>query len=719
MFWQFLSLDLSKKLESILLNVKIFPRLFSTKINKNHPAHGMIILSQKIQAGGTAMFKKLHLKLIFTFTLLIVISLSTLSVINYGQVSRQMNNEVRENASEQANELKDLIDLYLTLYSLSIEQFSKDYTLLQFTNPVNTEEERKSAWNHLKNNFTNYLDIYPEIQFIYIGDEKKNMDLVPHIDLTGFDPTTRPWYTTAMQTPNQVIWTEPYIDEATNEYVITAAKAIQHGSNETGVIGIDISLDELETIVSEINVNHNGYVFLLDQSGKALVHPTLRGEDLSDLPFIQQMYQSSASGVIDYEFEAIDRMLVYDSLATTGWKVGTVYLNQELMSTANRLRNINVLISAIVIAVSTVITYFISINISRPISKLTKEVAKVANGDFTVTFTSQSKDEVGRLSDGFNRMISNTRDLIEAVKNSSTVIGTSSENLSAISEETTASNEEVARAVSEIANGATVVASTCDDTNQRTNELSLLIQKVTNQVATMEQLSSDTRHENNKGLIEVEKLKKTAIESNDVIISVESVIQKLSTKINEIGNIMKAISNISEQTNLLALNASIEAARAGEHGKGFAVVANEVRKLADESNKATEEVRQTLLTIQTESEHAVNEMAKAKVISNEQSRSVTSTEHTFTAMSNVTKKMIRSIETISTNVHEVDSFKEEVLSSIQQISSMIEESAAASEQVSASAEEQITAIQAVAEQAQQLRQSSEELELLIQKFKLD
>ncbi|MCD8500688.1 MAG: Cache 3/Cache 2 fusion domain-containing protein [Bacillaceae bacterium] len=355
------------------------------------------------------MFKKLHLKMIFTFTLLIVISLSTLSFTNYSQVSKQMNHEVRQNATEQANELKNLIDLYLNQYSLSIEQFSKDSSLLQFVNPTNSEEERKLSWNNLKSNFANFLDVYPEIQTIYIGDEKKNMDLVPHIDLTGFDPTSRPWYIAASQSPDQVIWTEPYIDEATNEYVITAAKAIKHGSKITGVIGIDISLDELETMVSEINVNHNGYAFLLDQSGKALVHPTMRGEDLSDLPFIQKMYQSDDHGGVDYEFENNKRVLVFDTLNTTDWKVGTVYLDQELRSAANQLRNINLIISSIIIAISIFITYLISTNISRPISKLTKEVEKVANGDFTVIITSKSKDEVGRLSDSLNSMVLNTK----------------------------------------------------------------------------------------------------------------------------------------------------------------------------------------------------------------------------------------------------------------------------------------------------------------------
>ncbi|UTW69577.1 hypothetical protein KHA80_23080 [Anaerobacillus sp. HL2] len=148
------------------------------------------------------------------------------------------------------------------------------------------------------------------------------------------------------------------------------------------------------------------------------------------------------------------------------------------------------------------------------------------------------------------------------MKNSSHSIGNSAENLSAISEETTASNEEVARAVAEIADGTSKVASTCDDTNQRTTE-SHLIENLTEQVASIKQLSDDSESENKKGIKEVEQLRLAAKESSEIILSVESVVHNLSSKINEIEKIMNVISGISEQTNLLALNASIEAARAG------------------------------------------------------------------------------------------------------------------------------------------------------------
>ena len=451
----------------------------------------------------------------------------------------------------------------------------------------------------------------------------------------------------------------------------------------------------------------------------ALVHPTESGENLKEkYSFIEGMYNGDSQGTIDYNDNNDDRVLYYDTIEGTSWKVGAVYLYDDLLADARDTRNFILIIAAIVTAISLIFVYTISKSITKPIQLLTEQVNRVADGDLTVKVSSTSKDEVGQLTSHFNTMVERIRYLVDSVQRSSNSVNDSVENLSAVAEETIASSEEVSRAIAEVASGATQQASDAETTHQRVTDLSKQIENIYRQASKMQAISNEAKTANDEGVSRIQVLRSKTTESNDILQTVEAAILNLGAKIAEIDQVMNSINDISEQTNLLALNASIEAARAGENGRGFAVVANEVRKLAEQSSQATERVRLTITGIEMESERTINEMLRTKDITKDQNRSVEDAEQAFGKLADYMNDMVTSIGTIGQDVDQMKAYKDEVVEAIQSISNVAGQAAASSEEVSASTDEQLKVLMTIGESAESLQEASAQLQLMMKQFRI-
>jgi len=199
---------------------------------------------------------------------------------------------------------------------------------------------------------------------------------------------------------------------------------------------------------------------------------------------------------------------------------------------------------------------------------------------------------------------------------------------------------------------------------------------------------------------------------------ISTVVNNMDDKVVEIATILETITAIAEQTNLLALNAAIESARAGEAGKGFAVVATEIKKLAEETTKATEIIKGKIDNIQNESKKAVSFMAESMEVVSKTKGAVDNTGDKF-------QLIIESIELLSMNVKKINDIskvmdikKDKMIEVIQNISSSSEETSAGSEEVSASAEEQLAIISESSNQAKQLEILALELMNELKKFSI-
>ncbi len=356
--------------------------------------------------------------------------------------------------------------------------------------------------------------------------------------------------------------------------------------------------------------------------------------------------------------------------------------------------------------------------IYKPVKQMEGLMKRAENGDLSVQSDYQSKDEIGSLSSSFNNMLIQLNQLISK-------IGLSSDHVAAASEQLMTSAEETNRASEHIAEASTVLASTAETSVRETEQASTSIQEmamginhITESISLVSEHSNTTTAESEKGNVFLKKTINQMDSINQTVLESSSIIKDLGQRSKEIENIVAMISNISNQTNLLALNAAIEAARAGEHGKGFAVVADEVRKLAEESNRSAEQITQLIQEIQNNTSNAVEAMDKCMTemktgldLINETGESFNQILHSATDVSKQSEEVTAAAQQMSASV-------EQTAYGILEISKNAETSASSSQTVAAGAEEQLASMEEITASAQTLAKMAEELQTMVSTFKL-
>jgi len=237
------------------------------------------------------------------------------------------------------------------------------------------------------------------------------------------------------------------------------------------------------------------------------------------------------------------------------------------------------------LAIGVFVAVFLSQRIGGTVSSILAQADAIAAGDLTrADVKVSSANELGDLTAAVNKMQSKLRGVIDSISLNAQQVATASEEFSATSQQITANSEETSAQ-------ANVVSAATEQINRNLQTVA---------TSTEEMSASISEIAKNAG-----ESAKVAGEALQAALETNATVTKLGESSAEIGQVIKVITSIAQQTNLLALNATIEAARAGEAGKGFAVVANEVKELAKQTAKATEDISQRIGAIQTDAKSAV------------------------------------------------------------------------------------------------------------------
>ena len=345
----------------------------------------------------------------------------------------------------------------------------------------------------------------------------------------------------------------------------------------------------------------------------------------------------------------------------------------------------------IVIAVLGFIISFLVIgDIDNSMREITAKADEIGNGNLTNRNESTRTDEIGDAFRAIEKMRRSISDMIENLQENTnqivsvaSTIGATSSQLASGAEDQTSQTAEVAASIHEM-------TANIAENSKNANDTAQLVSTATD----MAQSGSNSMEKAHSGM---EKIVQSATRT-------VTTIQSLAQRANEIGDIIGVIDEIADQTNLLALNAAIEAARAGEQGRGFAVVADEVRKLAERTTRATAEVGNTIKAIQQETQEAEIATNQTEDVIHSGQEAIEETKALLAEIMGSINNAMSMITQIAAATHEMNSAAEEISHNVNAISNVTRESAEGAEQLAGA--------------AKQLNDQTDNLNVLMNKFKL-
>ncbi|MGO1468866.1 MAG: methyl-accepting chemotaxis protein [Tissierella sp.] len=533
--------------------------------------------------------------------------------------------------------------------------------------------------------------------------------------------------------------TEPTEFEVDGSMVMVSSLTapIIYNGQAIGIVGVDITLEKLQEIVSQIKIYDEGIGKIISNNGTVVAHPdiSLVGEITDELVSGEEKrindYKESIENGQKYSnmsysdelkqnvFKTMTPIEIGDTEAP--WSFGTVVLEDDMYNEVQGQTYFLIIVMVIGLAILGGVIYIISGYITKPIVLASQYADNISNLDLQVAVDEKllnREDEIGDLIRSFDKICNNLKEIIKRISSSSNNLTRSSIVLNQISEKSATSSEEISRTIAEIAKGASEQAISTEDSAHHVDDMNRLLDKEAEYISKLNTTADKIEDQKQQGFNILNILIDKTEENNKATEEIYEIILDNNQSAEKIEEASGMIQNIAEQTNLLALNAAIEAARAGEAGKGFSVVAEEIRKLAEQSNNFTEEIQGIIEELKYKSKNAVEHMEIVKDISYDQKDKVKDTEDRFESIADAIGQVKNMIEELNKSVEFMGENRDNLVDLMQNLTAIAEENAAGTEEASAAMEEQTSSIEKVATSNEELERIAKELEELINKFKI-
>ncbi|AZC20319.1 Methyl-accepting chemotaxis sensor/transducer protein [Pseudomonas sp. CMR5c] len=529
----------------------------------------------------------------------------------------------------------------------------------------------------------------------YLGNQDGSFIIRPDSKMPdGYDPRARPWYKSAESTNGSAL-TEPYVDLATGQLVISIVDSVLKNGQRTGAVGGDLSLQVIADTVNALDFDGMGYAFLISADGKVLVHPdkNLVMKNLKDI--YPQDTPKISNELSEISVDGKTRIVTFTQikgLSSVNWYIGLSVDKDKAFAMLSEFRTSAVIATLTAVALTIALLGLLIRLLMQPLHVMTRAMQDIADGegDLTRRLNIHNHDEFGILGIAFNRFV-------ERIHGSIREVSSATEHV----------NEVALRVVS--ASNSSMLNS--DEQASRTNSVAAAInqlgaaaQEIARNAAQASQQASDARNLAEDGQQVVDRSIQAMNQLSDMISASSNNIETLNSKTVNIGQILEVITSISQQTNLLALNAAIEAARAGEAGRGFAVVADEVRNLAHRTQESAQQVQTMIEELQVGARESVSTM------SNSQRHSQDSVE--------IANQAGERLNSVTQRIGEIDGMNQSVATATEEQTSVVESINMDITEINTLNQEGVENLQATLRACSDLEQQAARLKHLVGSFRI-